>query len=107
MTNVTQVMQGRELPLELWAVLLIFNADDELRTKALPFVNIERQTIDWDRISSHYFGSGHSAAVLWAKAIWLDQMPPKSDPFDRAFSMDNRLRFVVLKALGIRWGLGR
>ncbi len=93
------------LPSELRAVLAIFEADGELRRKALPYVDIERQEIYWDKIYANDFGGGHSAALAWAKAIYCNQVSTKSDPFDRAFAMDSHLQSVVLKALAIRWGL--
>ncbi len=103
----SETMQRREepLPRELRAVLTIFNADGELRRKALPYVSIERQSVDWDGILENDFGGGHSAAVLLARCIWTDSVPKGSDPFDRAFAMDGWLRQIVLKALAIRWGL--
>jgi hypothetical protein len=94
-----------QLPTELRAVLRIVTADNELKQKALPFVNIERREIDWQNIFRHDFSSSHRAALIWAKICWLDEMPAKADPFDRAFSMDNCLREAVLEALAIRWGL--
>ena len=90
---------------ELRAVLLIFNADGELRRKALPHVNIAREFIDWKSIMENDFGGGHSAAIKWARAIWEDRVPEGADLFDRAFAMDGWLRTAVLKALGTRWGL--
>ena len=94
-----------QLPTQLRAVLRIVSADDELRKKALPFVNIERREVDWQKIFSQDFGSGHRASLLWAKICWLDESPVKVDAFDRAFAMDNHLRVAVLEALAIRWGL--
>lgn len=90
----------------LRAVLHIFAADAELRAKALPWVNIERERIEWEKIwANGYFGGGHSAAVVWAQAIWCDCVETKSDPFDRAFAMGTPLQVACLEALAIRWGL--
>lgn len=86
-------------------MLLIFNADSELRRKALPHVDVAHQSIDWENVLENDYGGGHGAAVKWARAIWEDRVPEGSDPFDRAFAMDGWLRGTVLKALGIRWGL--
>ena len=94
------------MPPELSAVLVILNADNELKTKALPFVNVEKQEIDWNGIFGNAFGSGHRAACVWAKSLWTDQAPAKVDAFDRAFSMSPGLRAAVIRALMIRWGLG-
>lgn len=93
------------LPRELRAVLHIFNYDGELRTKALPHVNIERESINWPAIWRNDFGGGHAAAVVWAQALWCDRVETNSDPFDRAFAMDHPLQFACIEALAIRWGL--
>lgn len=93
------------LPCELRAVLDIFSHDKELQRKALPHVDIERQSIDWDAIFGNDYGSGHRAAVLWAYAIWADHAPAKGDPISAAFSMGSQLRLTVLHALATRWGL--
>lgn len=94
-----------ELPTQLRAVLTIVNADQELCTKALPFINIERQEVDWSGIFKNDLGSGQRAALVWAKSLYRDEAPAKVDPFDRALSMDANLRGAVLKAVAIRWGL--
>jgi hypothetical protein len=93
------------LPNELKAVLLILRADETLRSKALSFVDIDRRSIDWEKIFSNDYSGGHMAALVWAKAIWCDEVTTKSDPFDRAFSMNPPLQRAVLEALAIRWSL--
>lgn len=103
----TQQTNAITLPRELRAVLHIFNYDEELRRKALPHVNIEGQSIDWSAIWRNDFGGGHSAAVVFAQALWCDRVETKADPFDRAFAMDRELQFACLEALAIRWGLMR
>lgn len=90
---------------ELRAVHHIVASDPELKRKALPYIDIERQSIDWDGIFSNDFGGGHLAALTFAKAIWCDRVATKGDPFDRAFAMDFCLRKIVLEALAIRWSL--
>lgn len=97
--------RSKSLPSELRAVLTIFSADKELRTKALPHVNIERQEIDWHRITINDFSSGHSAAITWAKSIWTASQPTELDIFERSTSMDQQMRLAVLRALAIAWGL--
>lgn len=90
---------------EMDAVLHIFTYDDELAAKALPHVNIERQSIDWYAIFKNHFGSGHYAAVVWAYCLWMDRSLEQLDPFGAAFSMDAGLRRRVIQALAIRWCL--
>lgn len=102
---VEQGFDQSKLPAQLRAVLRIVTADDELKQKALPFVNVRAREIDWQSIFRHDLSSGHRAALIFAKICWLDVMPVKADPFDRAFAMDQRLRMAVLDALSIRWNL--
>jgi hypothetical protein len=93
------------LPRELKAVITVMAADPELVSKALPHVDIDRQEINWEKIFENDFGGGHSAALLFAKAMWCDKVETQSDPFDRAFAMDPKLQSAVLRGLAIRWGL--
>lgn len=95
---------GKQSSREIRAILRIFNADEELKRKALPHVNVERESINWPAIWNNDFGGGHSAALVWAQAIWCSMVETKADPFDRAFAMDPKLQFAVVKALAIRWG---
>lgn len=104
-TQDQQPDQEKLLPRELRAVLRIFNYDPELRRKTLMHVNLERQSINWPKIWANDFGGGHSAALLFAQAIWCDRVETKADPFDRAFAMDRSLQIAVIEALALRWGL--
>lgn len=103
--NTTISNNEGKLSSELRAVLRIFRYDEELKRKALPHVDLEHQSINWPRIWENDFGGGHAAAVVWAQAIWCDQVQTKSDPFDRAFAMDTELQQAILDALAIRWGI--
>ena len=94
-----------QLPSRFRAVLTIVNADEVLRKKALPHVDLSRREVNWSEIFKHDLGSGHRAALIWAKALYLDQSPPRADAFDLAFAMDGNMRSAVLEAIGIRWGL--
>lgn len=100
-----EAVEMKSMSQELKAVYKILSADPELKRKALPHVDVERQSINWDGIFSNDFGGGHMAALIFAKAIWCDAITTKGDAFDRAFAMDLRLRRVVLEALAIRWSL--
>jgi hypothetical protein len=82
-----------KLPRELFAILRIFSADQELQRKALKHVDTERQEINWFAISQNDFGGGHMAAVIWAKALWT-------------FAMADNLREAVIEGIAIAWGLG-
>ena len=90
---------------ELRAVLRIIEADDFLARNVLPFIDCERESIEWDKIFSMSYGSGHYAAVTMAYGIWTDHLKAGCDPFDMAFSLGPNLQRAVLSALAIRWGL--
>ena len=94
----------RHIPCEMDAALHILNYDEELKRKTLPFVDIEKQAIDWYGIFRQHFGSGHHAAVLWAYCLWADKAPTVN-PFEAAFSMEAGLRRTVIQAIAIRWCL--
>ncbi len=100
-----ELADRKSMPAELRAVIHIFSADNELKTKALAHVNIEKQEINWFGIGKNYFGSGHSAAIMWAKSIWSASQPRNYDLFERTSSMDSNVRKSVLEALAIAWGL--
>src|ERR1700692_3364920 len=89
------------LPRELRAILRIMTVDDQLKVKALPHVNVERQSVNWTGIWQNDFGGGHSAALLFAQALWFDRVETKADPFDRAFAMDRDLQIACIEALAI------
>lgn len=103
--NTSNSIEENKLSAELRAVLHIFRHDKELQTKALPFVDIKHQSINWSRIWDNDFTGTHAAAVIWAQAIWCDQIQTQSDPFDRAFALSPELQRTVLRSLAIRWGV--
>ena len=95
------ISESKPMSSELKAVLHIVTSSDELKRKVLPHINIQNESIDWDGIFKNDFCGGHQAAVVFAKAIWCDAVTTKSDPFDRAFTMDLFLRKTVVEALAI------
>ena len=108
MNTDSQQIQAKKMSREMRAVLRIINTDEELQRKALPHVDIARESIDWPMIWANDFGGGHSGALCWAMAIWCDRVATNVrglDPFDRAFSLDVPLQIAVIEALKIRWAL--
>jgi hypothetical protein len=103
-----QTAPSKKQSREMRAVLRIINTDQELQRKALPHVDIARESIDLPKIWANDFGGGHSGALCWAMSIWCDKVATNIrnlDPFDRAFSLDVQLQIAVIEALKIRWGL--
>jgi hypothetical protein len=107
MINTSTNEYNKETPMasELRAVLHIFSYDRELREKALPYVDVEKEVINWFGIGRNHFSSGHSAAIMWARSIWMAKSPINDDPFERTFSMDPPMRKTLLEALAIAWGV--
>lgn len=94
---------NKVLPPELRAVLHIFTYDQALREKALPYVDIEKEVINWFAIGRNHFSSSHATAIMWARSIWLSRSPLDDDPFERTFSMDMAMRKMLLEAFAIAW----
>lgn len=94
----------KTLPNEYRAVLHVFNADDTLRMKALPFVDTETHIIDWYAISQIPLDAARSAAVLWAYTLYGGSVRG-TNPFACAHEMDARLRRAVVQAIAIRWSI--
>ncbi|MGZ3786820.1 MAG: hypothetical protein ACXVC3_19945 [Bdellovibrio sp.] len=69
----------------------------------MPFIDFQGENIYWDQIFKNSFGSGHRGALLFAYAIWQNEV--RSNPFEAAFNMSPKLQMAVLKALALRWGL--
>lgn len=107
-TEVIRKIEGEEfakLSIHMRAVLTIVYADSTLMERCLPYIHPQRDSIEWTKIFSYYWGSGHNAAMSWAYGLWTDQHRSKvRSPFDSALSMDSHLRVAVLRAIGIRWG---
>ena len=87
------------------AVLQIIESSHELRTKALPHIDPQREEIAWSDIWHEDFGSGHLAALYFCYAIWRDDGTVLADPFQLAHSMDEGLRRSVNRAIGIWLGV--
>ncbi len=99
-----QVPAHRKLSQQMRAVLIVFSADSNLMRVVRPHIDLERESIDWERISDIPFCKGHRSAVGWAFALWRDEKP-KINCFDGALSMSSLLKVAVLEALCLRWGL--
>ncbi|HEY8270423.1 MAG TPA: hypothetical protein VIG33_06000 [Pseudobdellovibrionaceae bacterium] len=104
MTAALNIQKVQRAPsIEMKAVLEILNADSFLMESVMPFIDFQNENIYWDQIFKNSFGSGHRGALLFAYAIWTDEV--RSNPFDAAFSMGPKLQIAVLKAMALRWGL--
>ncbi|MGE0528463.1 MAG: hypothetical protein AB7G93_19890 [Bdellovibrionales bacterium] len=96
---------SRKLSMQMRAVLLIFNADPYLMEAVAPHINLETESIQWEKIFKLPFSSGHKAAAQWAFGVWRDEALPRANFFDSALSMSPHLKVAVLEALCLRWGL--
>ena len=99
------IIQGRKLSNQLRAVLLIFNADADLRKAVSPFINFETQSIHWAGITKLPLSSGHRNALAWAYGVWTDEILPKSKLLDGALNLGPSFKIAILEALCLRWGL--
>jgi hypothetical protein len=106
MSNVIAMpIPQRKQSTQMRAVLMVLDADPYLKSAALPFVDVTRESINWEPIFKTASGSGHRAAVTWAYALWTDEVRAKTNPFDGALSLSPALQKAVLQTLAIRWGV--
>lgn len=104
-STIPSVTPERKLSAQLRAVLLIVQADPELEQLVMPHISLETESIDWQKIYSITFCSGHKAAITWCFNLWTDRYRPRVNSFDAALSLDGHFKKAVLQALGLRWGL--
>jgi hypothetical protein len=100
-----ELPQHKKHSLQMRSVLLIFAADPHLANKVEPFINLETEDISWDGIFRAPLSTGQKAAAYFAFGIWRDEPKPKVNIFDDALYMEPKLKYAVLSALAVRWGL--
>jgi hypothetical protein len=93
--------------IQMCAVLIILSADADFEKAVLPHIEFATESIFWERIFSHPFGSGHRAALRFAYSIWADEVMAGSNPFSDCLNMDAPLKRACLNALALRWGVRR
>lgn len=89
---------------DLKAILHVFSSDEELKRKALPFVDRESNAVDWAKVLSQKLGNGHTTVVRWARSIWSADSIEQELVWS-SFSLDSHLKRIILEALAIRWGV--
>ena len=90
---------------QLQAVLHIVDSSPELTLKARPHIDEANEAIAWEAIWSNDFSSGYLAALFFAHAIWTENYSATHNPFERAWSMDERMRRAVAEAIDIWLGI--
>lgn len=95
----------RKLSVQMRAVLMVLEADQNLKDMVAPHIDLELESIRWDRIFQIRFGSGHSAVIAWLYGLWTDEPRPRSNVFDGSLWLPPRLQVATLNALALRWGL--
>jgi hypothetical protein len=95
----------RKLSTQMRAVLMILEADPYLKDALSPHIDLNLESIYWDKIFKLPFGSGHSTIVSWLYGIWTDEPRPRANLFDGSLNLSPKLQAAILKALALRWGL--
>lgn len=84
----------------LEAVLMIARYE-AMRNCLLPFINIEKEEIDWN-FDYNAFSGGQQTAISWAYRLWTDEPPSKRgyrDLFDGFGGLDRELQATILNAV--------
>ncbi len=88
--------------------VLIIAQHKNLRPIIEPALNIERDSIDWNRFGYGGQSGGVQTALSWAYCLFCDELPPKDwgyrDPFDGFFNLDRDIQILVLQAMATRHG---
>jgi len=90
---------------QMRAVLMVLNADPFLKAVVSPHVDLNLESIYWDKIFKLSMSSGYSAAIAWLYGIWTDEPRPRANIFDGALNLSPALQAAILNALALRWGL--
>lgn len=85
------------------AVTAVLAQSVELRRKVLPYIDLENQSIDFERLLREQdLSDGLYAAVVWLRAIWTSKNP-ECDLIELSYALDSKMRSAVLSALKILW----
>lgn len=88
--------------------ILILCNHPSLKPIILPTINIERDSIDWERLGYHGQSGGVQTVISWMYCLFCDSLPPKEwnyrDPFDGFFALDREIQILVFEAFAIRHG---
>lgn len=88
--------------------VLVLASHKNLRPILEPALNIERDSIDWDRFGYGGQSGGVQTVLSWAYCLFCDELPPKDwnfrDPFDGFFNLDQDIQVLVLQAMATRHG---
>jgi hypothetical protein len=90
---------------QMRAVLHIISADSSLEAVAMPYIDLNEETIDWKPIFKLPLSTGHHTAALVAYSMWTDRVRGKTNLFASAPSMDQTLKQACLEAIAMKWGL--
>lgn len=88
--------------------VLVLASHKNLKPILEPALNIERDSINWERFGYGGQSGGVQTALSWAYCLFCDELPPKDwgyrDPFDGFFSLDRDIQVLVLQAMASRHG---
>lgn len=95
----------RKLSVQMSAILMVLEADPYLKEMLSPHIDLDLDSIRWDRIFQFRLSSGHSTVVSFIYGIWTDEPRPRANVFGGALNLTPKLQAAILNALALRWGL--
>lgn len=95
----------KKLSFQMRAILMVLEADPYLKDMLSPHIDLNLESIRWDRIFQLRLCSGHSTVVSWIYGIWTDEPRPRANMFSGALNLTPKLQTALLNALALRWGL--
>ncbi len=95
----------RKPSIQMKAILMVLEADPYLNDMLSPHIDLDLETIRWDRIFQIRFSSGHSTVVSWLYGLWTDEPRPRANVFGGSLNLTPKLQAAILNAMALRWGL--
>lgn len=69
----------RRLSIQMRAVLMVLEADPYLKDALSQHIDLNLETIRWDRIFQLGLSSGQSTVVGWIYGLWTDEPRPRAN----------------------------
>lgn len=95
----------KPMSVQMRCVFTVLDAASNLRAALSPYIDLNLESIYWERIFKLPLSSGERTLVSWIYGLWTDEQRPRANVFDGSITLPPQIQIAVLKALALRWGL--
>src|ERR1035437_3747636 len=93
----------RQLSVQMRAIIMILESDPHLKEALSPHIDLNMESIYWDKIFKLQFGPEQLTVVGWLYVIWTDELRQRVNLFDGSVNLPPRVQAAILNALALRW----